>query len=345
MKQKIVTWLGVISAVASAIAGQVGTLNPKTALYIVLAGSLAAAIGGALAKLVESSVFVTVIGVGVAACGVLAGAGDLIGTGKAAVIAIIGTALTAIGKSLFGWGDNDSPNGGPTAPGGFQWLLTFALLGTALTATACDWGKAERPLVAAGYNFQIGILATAKVTGAVRQFKPGSLSPEKAREFLIALQKTSQVGQSFSQAIDQTIEINPQTKSALLGEADRYLAEVDKTIGVLAPGETEIRSWLLVVRAGASAFKIAIASIEVPTPTAKVKANVANAVKQSERALKTRSRDVNDTVMLIDALGVISADFTADVLAQKGLDAATLRTQRDVKYQAAQSFITEELRK
>jgi len=239
---------------------------------------------------------------------------------------------------------SDPPVGGSSFRGGSSFAIIGALLLVGVGAsTACDWKKAERPLVSAGYNFQITDLATAKVIAAVKTYKPGSISNDTARKYFNALQKTSQIGQGFSLAIDQTVEINPQSKVQLLAEADRYLAQVDATIAVIDPADTKIREWLLVARATASAFKIAIAATKVVTPTARVIADVSKA--KTTAVATAGSRDINDTVNLINALGAISADFSADVLAQKGLDAAALRTQRDAKYQAVQSFISAELAK
>lgn len=102
-RQKLITILGVIAAVASAILAQVEVISASTGAIVALVGALAAAAGGALTKFIEGTKAVTVIGVLVAVAGVLAGAGDLVGDKYAQYAAILGTALTAIGKSLFGW--------------------------------------------------------------------------------------------------------------------------------------------------------------------------------------------------------------------------------------------------
>lgn len=102
-KQKLVTILGVVAAVASAILAQVEVISVQTGAIIALVGALAAAAGGAITKFFEGTKIVTITGVLIAVAGVLAGAGDLIGAQYAQYAAIFGTALTAIGKSLFGW--------------------------------------------------------------------------------------------------------------------------------------------------------------------------------------------------------------------------------------------------
>lgn len=347
------TWLSKLILVASiltAIVSPLAGINPKYGIAATLIAGLVNAFADGFVHFVLPK-RVTVAGILLVISAALAYLGSqdpanifgLLSAHTLAIIAQIGVIAATIGKKLqeSEGGDSGGGTGGFTPSNGLTGRLIVCLLGSSALTSGCHWKKSERPLVSAGYNFQIGILATAKVTAAVRMYKPGSLSPEKAHSFLSSLQKTSQVGQGFSLAIDQTIEINPQTKSQLLGEADRYLAQIDATVAILDPSQTTIREWLLVVRAAASAFKVAIAAIEVPTPTVKVKAAAEKALKQSSKA--AGSRDINDTVNLINALGGISADFTADVLAQKGLDAAALRVQRDVKYQAVQAFIATEL--
>lgn len=340
-RQRILTALGVIIAISGAIAGHLQSISPTAALWVILAGALATAAGGAITKYLESNRAVTVTGVLVAVLGVLGQSSNLIGNKWAQVAVIVGAAFTAIGKSLFGWTDDEPVIGSGLRSGGaISLVLIFGLV---FISTACNFKKVERPLTSGGYNFQISILAAARTTGAVREFKPGSIKDDKARALFDSLAKTSQVGQGFSLAIDKTVEVNPQSKVALLDEAERYLKQVDSTIALIDPSNTQLRNGLLVVREIAVAFKLSIAAIEVTTPTEKVLADVTKA--KGVAVSTSGSRDINDTVALVNALGVISADFAADVVAQKGLDTASLRSLRDAKYNAVQSFIASELAK
>jgi len=340
-RQRVLTYLGVIIAVSGAVAGHLQTISPTAALWVILIGALATAAGGAVTKFLESNRAVTVTGVLVAVLGVLGQASNLIGNKWAQVAVIVGAAFTAIGKSLFGWTD-DAPVIGSGVPtrSAFGLLLIFAL---GFSSVACNFKKVERPLTSAGYNFQITILAAARTTGAIRELKPGSIQDDKARTLFESLQKTSQIGQGFSQAIDKTVEVNPQSKVALLDEAERYLKQVDSTIALIDSSNTRLRNGLLVVREIAVAFKLSIAAIEITTPTQKVLADVTKA--KGIAVTTSGTRDINDTVALVNALGVISADFAADVVAQKGLDVAALRSLRDAKYNAVQSYIAEQLAK
>lgn len=221
---------------------------------------------------------------------------------------------------------------------GFALVLITAL---ALNLVACDWKKAERPLTAAGYNFQIGILAASRVVVAVNFYTPGALSNPTKESVLTALKQTSDIGQDFSRQIDATVEINPQSKAQLLAVADLYLGQIDATIAKLAPEETQVRGWLLIIRSTASAFRLAIATAEESTTPKQLKAKLNEAGEKASRAAAYRS--AQDTANLITALGNIASDFTADIAAQKGADALLLREMRDKKYNAVQEYISTQL--
>lgn len=221
---------------------------------------------------------------------------------------------------------------------GFALVLITAL---ALNLVACDWKKAERPLTAAGYNFQIGILAASRVVVAVNTYAPNTLSNPTKEEVLKALKSTSDIGQDFARQIDATVEINPQSKAQLLAEADRYLGQIDATIAKLHPEETRVRGWLLIIRSTASAFRLAIATAEESTTPKQLKAKLNEAGETASRAAAYRS--AQDTANLITAMGNIASDFTADIAAQKGADALLLREMRDKKYNAVQEYISTQL--
>ena len=99
---KLIAVLGVVTAVAFAVAPQFDALNPQVAPWLMLLGTLAAAVAGALTKFGGKNIYVTLIGVGIAGASVLAGAADLLPTQVVSVAGIIGSALAAMGKSLFG---------------------------------------------------------------------------------------------------------------------------------------------------------------------------------------------------------------------------------------------------
>lgn len=105
MKAKIISYLGIVAAVAMAVAPQLTSMNPKTAQWVLLAGTLATALGAALTRFLSASVWPTVIGVLLAAAGVITGANGLIGSRWAFGAGVVGTVLAALGRSLFGWLD------------------------------------------------------------------------------------------------------------------------------------------------------------------------------------------------------------------------------------------------
>ena len=98
---KLIAVLGVVTAVAFAVAPQFDALSPQVAPWLMLLGTLAAAVAGALTKFGGKNIYVTIIGVGVAGASVLAGAADILPANVVSVAGIVGTALAAMGRSLF----------------------------------------------------------------------------------------------------------------------------------------------------------------------------------------------------------------------------------------------------
>jgi len=98
---KVISFLGVLTAVAFAIAPQVDAVSPRVAPWLMLLGTVAAAISGALLKFGHTHPSVTFVGVGVAVASVLAGAADVLPVSVVSVAGIVGTALAAMGRSLF----------------------------------------------------------------------------------------------------------------------------------------------------------------------------------------------------------------------------------------------------
>lgn len=131
---KIVSILGLITAIATAITSQVTAINLKWGAWVMLAGTVAAASGGALAKFGAQGPIATGLGVVMAVSGALAMATDVIPSSIAALIAIVGTAAAAAGKSLFGWEEESAKplSGGPRA-----WMLAGLVLAGTLPLAAC----------------------------------------------------------------------------------------------------------------------------------------------------------------------------------------------------------------
>lgn len=110
--QKVISWLGLLAAVLMATVAQITAINPRLGAWVMLISAVAASIGGALTQFAAAGVVPTALGIIVAVAGILAGATDLIPAGYAHIIAILGTAAAAAGKSLFGW---EAPPAPPAA--------------------------------------------------------------------------------------------------------------------------------------------------------------------------------------------------------------------------------------
>ena len=155
--QKIISILGVISAVLFATAPQFTTIQPKTAAVLTLIGTVATAASGALIRFGISNIYVTVIGVLIAVISVLAGANDIIPDNVVTVLTIAGTAIAALGKSLFGIDkdddDNDSGNSiiGSSLRNSGLGLIVLILAASSLTACDKDREFVKTMDRAAGY--------------------------------------------------------------------------------------------------------------------------------------------------------------------------------------------------
>lgn len=100
--QKVISVLGVVSAVTFAVAAQFNIINPRIGMWLVLLGTAASAATGALTKYGSTNIYVTVGGVVVAVASVVAGAADILPQQVTLIASIVGTAIAAAGKSLFG---------------------------------------------------------------------------------------------------------------------------------------------------------------------------------------------------------------------------------------------------
>lgn len=185
--QKIISILGVISAVLFATAPQFTAIQPKTAAILTLIGTVATAASGALIRFGISNIYVTVIGVLIAVISVLAGANDIIPGNVVTVLTIAGTAIAALGKSLFGIDkdddDNDSGNSiiGSSLRNSGLGLIVLILAASSLTACDKDREFVKTMDRAAGYiqtgldlveyqadNKQISLESAIAITSALQ---------------------------------------------------------------------------------------------------------------------------------------------------------------------------------
>lgn len=135
--QKIVSILGVVASVLFATAPQFSTLQPKTAAWLTLLGTVATAASGAISKFGERNIYITVTGVLIAVLSVVANAGELIPANITFILTVAGTAIAAFGKSLFNIG-TDPNSDGDDQPKYTNYMIPVLLLGLAGSTAACD---------------------------------------------------------------------------------------------------------------------------------------------------------------------------------------------------------------
>jgi len=161
---QIISALGVISAILFSIAPQFNTINPKTAAWLGLIGTAVSAFSGALVKFswAENRV-VTIIGATLAVVSVLAGAGDLLPSNYVFILTVIGTALAAVGRSLFGWTD-----GGTDSRGGRRIILMCAVtIGLAGIVTQVGCAKRQADETAADFRARKTAIYSAQTVAAL----------------------------------------------------------------------------------------------------------------------------------------------------------------------------------
>ncbi|NDG19065.1 MAG: hypothetical protein EB117_12445 [Betaproteobacteria bacterium] len=142
--QKIISILGVISAVLFATAPQFSAIDPKIAAILTLIGTVATAATGALVRFGVSNIYITIVGVAIAVLSVLGGATDLLPANIVTVLTIAGTAIAAFGKSLFGLGDDDDDDENPIIPSrgwGDTGLAILLIPTLAISLSACNGSK------------------------------------------------------------------------------------------------------------------------------------------------------------------------------------------------------------
>ena len=174
--EKLLSVLGVVAAVAFGVAPQFGAVQPKTAAWLMLIGTTVSAASGALAKFGEDNKALTGIGVVVAVAAVLAGATDLIPSNVTMVFSVIGTAMAAVGKSLF---KLDAGSVGSV-------LLLGSIVGLGAMTMGCDKSKefAKTTDRVAGY-------VAAGLTLVDRQTSTGEMSNETGLVIVNALNRVN----------------------------------------------------------------------------------------------------------------------------------------------------------
>lgn len=106
----LISVLGLVTAVATAITSQLTVINPRIGAWVMLLGTVLSGVGGAVHKRLSLGPATTFLGVIAAVFGILSQATSVLRPSIAQVIAVLGTSATAAGVSLLGW--ETKPKGG-----------------------------------------------------------------------------------------------------------------------------------------------------------------------------------------------------------------------------------------
>lgn len=345
---QIISVLGLLATIATAITAQVTAINPKFGAWVMLAGALAAAAGGALSKYLSAGPVATALGVIVAVSGVLAMATGVIPAGYAQIIAVIGTAAAAAGKSLFGWtgdGDGGTPSG-TSGYGGSSMLAILVLVATLpLMAVKCSKpADAERSIVAGTYDAQLAIDASAKTSTAFNA--RGRLSLAKHKVILTKLRGVSTAFNEFGAEIEQWPTIDTSSKPLLLDAASRLIAKVGEIandgdlVALDAETQSQVRRGVFIAVTLANGIKVAIAGAPTGAKTKTIQIDEGTA-----RGVYARStKDFTDQdALLTQDIVTIWSDFLVKIKTQKGQPVETLRAWRDQLYADLKTFFAAQL--
>jgi len=217
--QKIISILGVISSVTFAVAPQFTSLQPKTAAWLVLIGTTVTSASGALMKFGEDNKVITAIGVAVAVLTVLAGAADLLPANAVFILTVAGTALAAVGKSLFNFSSSDDDFPGN---GGKGFIILLMLVAGVGSLTACEKDKEYAKTLdrVSGY-VNAGIQLVDRQTGT------GEMSKE--------------TGIVITTSLVQINELNRQ----LITVSQSYISKDGQRLELTGDGKTKILSILI----------------------------------------------------------------------------------------------------
>jgi hypothetical protein len=297
---KAISILGLLTAIASATASQIGDMNPKAGVWVMVGGSVASAAGGALRKSGSSSPAVTALGLIVAVSGALAMATDVVPAKIAAIIAVAGTIASAAGQSLFGWTTEDKPVVGSNLRGnGFGVLLVFGLLGLALSTSGCP-NQTQRMKAEEGVRkIYVGLQGASDAVDEVYRSKlrkletarqEGSITADEFQVQKEAATRNALAGQEaikrvatgvkiFKEEVRALPEITRDNKLQLLPFLDDLIGSIEKArqaglLGISRDRVAEIEGFYTLLKGGVMTLQGVILAIKRPVPTAQMAALV-----------------------------------------------------------------------
>lgn len=222
-------------------------------------------------------------------------------------------------------------------------LVSLCLLVTCLSAFKCNASESV-PLANVGYQLQVYTHAAAKTGNAFNVYSNDQLQNGTYAKYLRGIDLTSEMGERLFKRIDETPVITSASKWALFDEADKWAVAID---GIIADGlfgtlPKEYRNSILLFRTTASAVKVAISSITTATPTKEVLVKTDKLNAEAKKVARSVGADTN---ALVQRLGQIVAETTADVLVVQGMTLEDIRKSRSAKRESVRAYIQAELKR
>lgn len=286
----ILSALGIISAVAFALAPQFSAINPRIAAYCTLIGTAVSAASGALTKFGVENKIVTVLGVALAVVSVGAGAVDLLPPNVVFALSVAGTVIAAIGKSLFNWEDPPKPNDGPTtAP--FKAILGLISIGLLAGGFAACAKKVPGESPEAYKARAVAIRVDQAMVGF-----------DLAQDFIIVLSDYSVIGEAkqpayfalhdralaafdvVAERLKTGLPVDANDKQQLIARIDAVLVDCDKIVAELkllndADATAKAAQVVSSIRLALNSIKIIVAASDAAQPSvAELKAQYNEAV-------------------------------------------------------------------
>lgn len=225
-----------------------------------------------------------------------------------------------------------------------QALLMVAVLLTVSTLSACDWGSVDRRVTVASYSLHLSTEATALTAQAFKN--RNRLSPNDYKMFLGKLASLTEAAQRVNVQFDQLAQVGPSNVQGALDATKEFIRVAD---GILADQLVirldastlgQIRTQLATVVVVATGIQTALITLQKPVSVENVRVGKDTAA----RAFRTASKGftAEDAILVADVIN-IGARFAAQLRLVSGADAATVKAQRDAKYESLKKFYADQM--
>lgn len=237
------------------------------------------------------------------------------------------------------------PSGGGASRSFRMLCVPLLLLGTLpLTAAWCDKPEdAQRTIVAATYDAQLAIDASAHTSTAFNQ--RGRLSLDKHKAVARKMRGLSTAFNEFGTELEQWPQLDATNKPLAIDAATRLIGKVGAIAGdgdllaIDADTQSQIRRGVVVAAALANAIKVAIASAPAGAKTRVIllDENEARTIRASQKGFSDQ-----DVQLTEEVIGIWS-DFLVKLKLQRGQSVDTLRGWRDKLFADLQAYLTAQL--